>query len=766
MLILYAKILKLSNQIFAGRGILGRKLWNDLYSMTSRLQSDELKGEASFELFLLGTLGRYAPVLDHDETLDWLTMSARHGYDVAFIVGKRVFAANNQPIPEILRDGPNGVDLCQKLQFLESLPSERFYENAVRLFWTADLRSHASDYLRTPKCVYDQMANLRGMAPQILRECVKSGYWLHEAVIQNDEQIITDLAKAGCDINAQTLHGLTPLHLACRSASTPLIRLLISHGADASINDEHNTSPMHWIILLSDQEIPQIASLLVQNGADLRSSLTRSRAVHFDKLGLEMYGTPLSWACACRNATAVKTLLNLRKQTDLDNSKQDFLKGDSCIYVILDLLCSDILEIILNEDHNLQNFWPTERESIWNHVGVGQGNDFQRWCIHEALVEDATRDFIRTLIHADFPFPMHPQATIALSVEIPPLHRAAMSFNATLINSYIDIGMNVNVRDWVDGHTALHAAIESWGRSIARPAKMLKAITALIDHGASLEDEQDSSSYRMSAASPLHFACSRGAPPCVVKFLMSRAPRMLNKKHYGQAPLHVYQSFDPISNHESSESLRILLSKGAILNIESDHRDGGHMECCHTPVASFLARHSWKFAELLLDRGCSMIFGVSGGHEQTLAHLIIFGGFIDATHPNKNDRESLFESVLDHPKVRQSNIVNHENYQGYSPLEMAIELGLPRYAKILLEHGCNYRLPVSRNISTFVDHKLQYPPPFVVHERIVAERNNETAKKPLMSHSQYRDSLTAIRHMIDPGQQMIKFPTVPEAEEV
>ena len=728
--------------------------------MADNSHTNQLKGKASFQLFLLDTFGRYSPLKECDETLNRLTVSAHHGYDGAFLIGNRVFAANNQPIPKLIQDGPKGGSLRRILQLLESLPSNEFYANAVRIFWAADLRSRASDCLRIPRssrfkeCVRDQMAKFRGMARQEFREYVKNIFWFHQAVIHNDKQVIIDLAEAGCDIDTKTLDGLTSLHLACRTANTPLIRLLLSYGADASLNDAVNISLIHWVILLPNHEIPQIADLLVHNGAHIGASLSERKAVYFEILGLKMYGTPLSWACASRNAAAVKTLLNLGEQVGGYNlSKHELTKIDQGIRIVTSLLCSDILDILLNESYSLQDLGPEEHEYIWSHVGVGEGNDLQQGCLHGELLDEAYADTTNALIRAGIPFLTHPRATTCIAPVSSPLYRAAISFNATLINKYIDIGADVNERDWRNGETALHGAIQAWSASIATPAKMLKAIAVLIDRGASLEDEQDPPNHRMSVCSPLHLACTLSAPPCVIRLLANCAKSMVNKKHWGVTPLHRLSSIDSTNNKDTLEHFHILLDNGADLNIESDH-DGGDIKCCVTPVAEILRKGDWRIAEMLLNEDCNTNFGVSGGHKNTLSHLIIFEGFEFAIGRRNGNIEPLFEEFFNHPNVRRRNLLNDVNYRGISPIAMAVAFGVPQCAKILVEHGCDMTLPSGKNVSSFLDNQLEHPPQFVVDERIVTERTNETARKLLMSYSQYRDNLTAIRQMLNPKQQI------------
>ena len=67
---------------------------------------------------------------------------------------------------------------------------------------------------------------------------------LHYAASQKTGlSYITNLLKAGANIDAQDHSGMTPLHLACRFGNISLVRMLIDEGASRGLKDAQGMTP-------------------------------------------------------------------------------------------------------------------------------------------------------------------------------------------------------------------------------------------------------------------------------------------------------------------------------------------------------------------------------------------------------------------------------------------------------------------------------------------------------------------------------------------
>lgn len=134
---------------------------------------------------------------------------------------------------------------------------------------------------------------------------------LHHAAALGDVPRITDLLGCGYGVNSLDAGGETPLQRACMAGSSPAVRCLIRHGADATIKSPRlGTVALHWLFLFQPEEISTIAALLTEQRAVLDEvSSAASEAFHFPFRWPA--GTPLEWAVFSNCSEAVDVLLGL-----------------------------------------------------------------------------------------------------------------------------------------------------------------------------------------------------------------------------------------------------------------------------------------------------------------------------------------------------------------------------------------------------------------------------------------------------------------------
>ena len=60
---------------------------------------------------------------------------------------------------------------------------------------------------------------------------------------------IEDLLDLEVDINIADKHGITPLHVACYTASNPHVKTLLERKADVNKKDENGLSALHFTAL-------------------------------------------------------------------------------------------------------------------------------------------------------------------------------------------------------------------------------------------------------------------------------------------------------------------------------------------------------------------------------------------------------------------------------------------------------------------------------------------------------------------------------------
>ncbi|XP_044064689.1 B-cell lymphoma 3 protein homolog [Siniperca chuatsi] len=74
---------------------------------------------------------------------------------------------------------------------------------------------------------------------------IKSGQSpLMHAVESNNADMVHFLIESGCDVNSQSYSGNTALHSACGRGQVDTVRLLLKSGADSSLKNNHNDTPV------------------------------------------------------------------------------------------------------------------------------------------------------------------------------------------------------------------------------------------------------------------------------------------------------------------------------------------------------------------------------------------------------------------------------------------------------------------------------------------------------------------------------------------
>jgi uncharacterized protein len=68
---------------------------------------------------------------------------------------------------------------------------------------------------------------------------------IHSACAISDYDTVEILIKAGADVNARQIQGITPLHEAAHNGQTRLAALLIKHGADTNAKMDNGHTPSY-----------------------------------------------------------------------------------------------------------------------------------------------------------------------------------------------------------------------------------------------------------------------------------------------------------------------------------------------------------------------------------------------------------------------------------------------------------------------------------------------------------------------------------------
>ncbi|KAK4879354.1 hypothetical protein RN001_007500 [Aquatica leii] len=156
-------------------------------------------------------------------------------------------------------------------------------------FLTACLRNKSKNLI---KMLYSYDDEVKKYLVSVTNSSKQTG--LHLTI---SEKIILELLKFGADINYQDYHGLTPLLRSIIGNKTETALLLIKEGADVTIPDNFNNSPLMHAAKNGNEEIVNV--LLDSNQVDVR--------------GCNKFGTTaLMLAARNGNKNIVKSLLEKR----------------------------------------------------------------------------------------------------------------------------------------------------------------------------------------------------------------------------------------------------------------------------------------------------------------------------------------------------------------------------------------------------------------------------------------------------------------------
>jgi ankyrin repeat protein len=676
---------------------IGQAMWAELDWTASYDIQPLRKGKAAFELFVLYALGRYSPDISLQDALGYITSAALSGFGPAFVVGKRLFLANDMPVPDVIQKGPPDADLRRHIELLEGLPNEKYYSAAVRIFWSAHVRNvhlnlqskiRVSFYNSSATDFMDWMQELnKDMDSGAFKVFAKQNFFLHQAVASGCCLAVDYLLHLDCNINNEAPGGITPLHLACRLADVTIIDQLVANGADASLEASDNTVPLHWLVLLDEDQVRPVAEALVKSGAVINT--LNSANAYFDELGLEVKGSPFHWACQCCNQNVIEVLLDLGAiPIEVEGLKRPLQLG--FLHDPLATVSPEITEVLLRHHDFYLHLDSLHKEGIFYFIGMGGSNEFQRWAMHGNFYSSAYRDILEVLYRYGISLPLKPRATLDIRYYTP-LSRAAISHNFHLMKELLRLGANVNdlspdpKQNTVKiRQTALDFAITS-SDIINSPQKVCKVVELLLQHGATTNYVQILPKSGFYLQTAIHTACTCYASASLIRLLAKASPDEVNEKVGGQTPLHEACMWDD----DALSKVQALTESGADLYIETDHDRKSKKSCCLTALAISLFALNWPVAKYLLEQGSPTMFG--GYHKQSVLHLMVFMAVKSEARNHPRELAALFstiESLLDHPVARQKDLLNATDFRGNSPVRMAVYFGLPRLLKILLKNRC------------------------------------------------------------------------------
>jgi ankyrin repeat protein len=636
------------------------------------------RGLDAFNLAAFYSLG-FGVSLDEDLAVTWLKRASSYGHAPATVLCRAYAAAglfHGFQYEDTAEDGGFWGRLrCQVLP----LDSEKRFAIQLRGFYKHQNRRSA----QSPISILSAQRTTRVEDEQqlltFLDNCHNEAIQEAWVTVEMDGQSITkplmhylvaahpELAESmlqrGVD-GSDIMEGkrLSLLHTACASGSKRLILLLLDTFPElAMVITSDGVSPLHWLFMLEDNEMLEVAQALAKSTAPGIGAQQVGVGV-FAEFNLIFSGPPVHWAIMARNATAVECLL----RCGVDPNYESPMPQAECLRysgfpldVAVCMLMPELVELLIRHGAKLGLREDEVRMAI--HF-IGDAVDpFRLWLYHGSQVREAVKATVNTLLRhgveldAESDDGRTPLRYITTSPACTVLFlEPFLSFGPACPQDLLLWAAQSLEHDQVNGRK-MALALDFCSRNQGEDLFMdqcLRALEFLVRDGS------------VSAAREVFRY-----------FDQSRLPNVIDEKEY----LHIAAA----ANH--AEMMELLLELGATLD-----RDAGG-----TAAAAAACRSSRKALDYLLRQGASVFTSPSSPESATILHEIVSEG--QSLHESERTLEHVCGN--DEHLLHLNAIVNNYDSRGFTALHVAITWGSLVNAARLLEMGADERCVRGTDIS-------------------------------------------------------------------
>ncbi len=481
-------------------------------------------------------------------------------------------------------------------------------------------------------------------------------------ILQAEAFILADTQS----VNEPDADSYTPLHIAAMNADEKMIKLLLKHGADPSIQDNTGRLPLHIAASYSFE----LAHLLTGKGELIFVK---------DDHGI----SPLDMAFN-HGPKAVSSLLGEQfvNTTDSNGNTPVHYAAERGDYKTVDELIEYGADInMTNDAGELPLDIAFSHTTSSDHVQVAQS------LIESYSVIPSSQEFYyayQTIANGDVNMRFEGGTT--------PLHFAAEHDHPALMQMFIASNAYLEARD-EQGDTPLHIAVSH---------NYFDIVEILVSSGANI-DARDALNN-----TPLHLAVSSGRDTTTARYLLEQGAQVDTRNTFGDTPLTnaMYKDVD-------SDFVRLLLSNGADPN--NRNRTG------NTPIMTALTQDNRTACELLLDHGADIYAQNYNGITPLIRAMIkgidTFSWFYRAEMNDTTDGEGNTPlhtavmigaslEVIEHI-IKTAADLDSKNLMGETPLHMAVTFGYPEAASLLTASGAD----------PFIDNNRGKPPVVLAFEK-------------------------------------------------
>jgi len=547
---------------------------------------------------------------------------------------------------------------------------------------------------------------------------------LHEAARVGNLNIITMLLNGNADVNAKDAKGNTPLHVGIpANVYLEVLGMLISKGADVNLRDEHGDTPLHIAIMLNRSAVS--VQLLLNSGSDVHIRNINGKtplyvAVQERRIALipfllasgseifaadnngitpfdisakandgtfnllitnetvnqrDSYGNTMLHCAVNNKATAEQIGRILEQRSVVDSRNRD---GDTALHLAVRTNQKESGEYLLTRGANIFSLNSAGESPLFLALGT---NNLREWIINPTTIT-AKDGLGNNMLHYAAEWGLNNAISLIIRSGIPvdtqnatgqtPLFMATKSNSASTLKIFIDNNANLNARD-SQGNSALHAAVR-WNA--------LTSVSFLIASGIDIDV------HSLNGNTPLHDSVILNLPE-MESLLISKGANLESRNVDGNTPL-----MEAVrgGNSNSIEKLLTSGSDASTRNIKGD-----------TPLHIAVGLERIDIINMLLKTGVSIHARNTRNRSPFQMSLSLSPRIVSALLENNriNISDDFGNSVLHvalHERASENIIkviinqgakVNAVDYNGKTPLRLALDYEMLESAKLIADSGAD-----------------------------------------------------------------------------
>jgi ankyrin repeat protein len=480
---------------------------------------------------------------------------------------------------------------------------------------------------------------------------------LHIAIILNrSAESVQLLLNAGADVHIRNINGKTPLFIAVQEHRIALIPMLLTYGSEIFAIDNNGTTPFD----ISSKANDGTFHLLITNETINQRDSQGNTMLH----------------CAVSNrATSDQIARILDHRAPVDSRNRE---GDTALHIAVRTNQRESGEYLLTRGADIFSLNSAGENPLFLALGT---NNLREWIINSRTITE--KDGLgNNMLHYAAEWGLNNAISIMIRSGISvdsqnatgqtPLFLATKSENPETIKIFIENNANLNARD-SQGNTALHAAVR-WNA--------VNSVLFLLTTG------MDINAHSFNGNTPLHDAVILNLPEIEILFIKQKAD-MESKNVDGNTPLMEAIKYGLLS------SIEILVSNGADTSTRNTRGD--------TPLHIAVGIEKIEIVNMLLKTGASIHarntrnrtpFQVSLSISPLMTAALLDNNriYIPDDFGNSVLHIALLEKSSDDiikVIINKGARINAVDYNGKTPLRLAVDMELWQSAKIIADSGAD-----------------------------------------------------------------------------